>query len=181
MNLLPPQELSLIQRAYHLRLLIVLLVLLLVALGITVVLLLPSYMKASTVKEDLERTKETYELRLERQGGNEARNFLNKTNERIVLIASMGEGYAMTDIISLLEDSQGTGIAFTGFIIQDKQQAETAPNVSVRGVADTRADLIAFIDTLNANERIEKAELPIGDLARSVAIPFTLAVVLKDE
>jgi hypothetical protein len=51
--------------------------------------------------------------------------------------------------------------------------------VSISGMSPSRKELLSFVKRLEAIPAVEKADLPISNLAKDLAIPFNLKIVLK--
>lgn len=51
--------------------------------------------------------------------------------------------------------------------------------ISISGVSPSRKELLSFVKRLEAIPTVEKADLPISNLAKDLSIPFDLKIVLK--
>ncbi len=172
-NVLPKEVKSGLKKEYRLRLLVVFLLVLSVVSFVAMISLLPSYFsvaikerQAKTAGEALSRLKQSKETE------NLILSF-DSVKEKMAFFEEKGADFVISEMVSKILKAKPSSIS-VGSIVYDKRDKKGVFIIS--GVALSRADLISFQDKIERVAPFEKAELPVGVLAKNTNVSFALTV-----
>lgn len=174
-NLLPDNEKKALAAEYHLRLAAVSLAAAIAVVAVTAVLLVPSFLLATfkesglagrAAAESAEETKEYEEL-------SDRVAAANKLAKSLRLAASTTPPVAL---LSVVTGARPAGVEVTGIAYELR---DGAPTLTVKGVAPTRRELVAFSDALRRDPLISSVTVPASNLAKDADIPFSFEAKAK--
>lgn len=172
-NLLPQKTKKSFVIAYYLTYSALLFALLGLMVALGAGLLVPSYFLAREEVISTERYLSALEetVGLKEQTG--SREIVLQLAESVDILSSFEGSRASADILVEIDRSvprrvsiQGIGITHFG---------ARAGEVIVAGVADTRADLLAFSDALKANPLFDSVSVPVNQLAPETDLKFSFS------
>jgi len=175
-NLIPPHARQQVKFEYWIRVVSVWVLLVATALFIVGFLLVPSYV---LIQSQLAASSVQYEEAV--AGGAsyaELEAAVTTANKNAAKLLSGGGSLLFTSILDELELVTDASISLTSIDIK-RTESNTIESMSVRGVADSRIDLVAYRDAIEAHNFFTSAELPIENLAKDKDVPFNITVVLK--
>ena len=174
-NLLPLPEKKEVRSIYRARLSVALLAILAIVLCIAVALSLPSLFLSSLKRDEAQ-------MRLaEVRGaarGSERSAFVadaRRTLREEEILAEDDGGQGVTDLFSLVTSLKTPQIRIMGMYYQ---APDGVAQLTVSGIANDRTSLIAFVDTLRAQELFAGAALPVSSLAKNRDIGFSVSIPL---
>jgi Tfp pilus assembly protein PilN len=171
-NLLPEYERAALRREYYLRLSIVALAFLFFCLIVGIALLVPSYILSSGTRESLE---ERAALLAKSSSSAVSADIDRKRSEieaRLSVLSGRAGGYPPTAFVEGVARARPSGVKIERLSVVGG--AADASFVTVSGIAESREALLSFSRALEKIPLFKKTELPLSDLARSQAIPFTI-------
>jgi len=175
LNLLPQEDKKKLVTDYKLRFSTTTAAFICILLIVAIVGLLPAYLSRRSEMQSLMEQKQQADAQNSEASLQEAGRL---AAENQVLVAFLGkrvdalrQAPATTAIIQGVLDKKTNKVTLTSLEVSGNQ-------VSVRGVAETRANLIAFHEALRQNPLFKNSILPISDLAKSVRVEFSIAITL---
>jgi hypothetical protein len=175
-RIITPESNKRLKREYRLRFLVTLLLSSALAIGLTAVLLMPSYVllesyesgyanaKAGTQQETLQRINQEYATKLQNTHELSQKISVKKSQHAYVLDTIFA--YAGEDIsIDALELSNEGNVM----------------EITVRGGAANRSALLAFDEKVQGNSRFSGFELPIEALTKQSDITFNVTFAYHEE
>lgn len=172
-NILPKTAQDEIRTLYYLRLASTLMFLLAIVFLIEAALLAPSYLlaqnEAAAAKEYTATLQQTLALK-ESTGGAAA---LSVFAEEVSLLKSYYATPAIADVLSALTSKLPKGVSLYEILIVPP--ATTDGKVQIVGSAKTRAELLAFVASLQSNTLFKSVAVPVSDLVGDSNLPFTLS------
>ena len=177
LNLITDTEQKRLKHEYFLRLASMVLVMLFVVISVGAMLLVPSFITLKIEGSALESNLVALEASIAKQGGDDARTFLEETRQRATLIATHADRPSIRDLFLSIIDARASGIQIHSFFF-DEGKGETA-TILLRGNAETRTALVAFRDMLETNDQFESVSLPLRDLASNRDISFAVTIEMK--
>ena len=174
-NLLPPEKKRAFRRGYFLRLATVAVLLIAALVIVHAVLLLPSSIYLSVVREARER--ELAAIAESAASETSATSIrLAKLKEDAVYLTRLGEAPAASAAVQsvLLVPRQGIRITSITFAPSTGNAADGVMTVS--GIASTREALRSYNLALSNAPFVSKAELPISSYAAEADIQFTITL-----
>ncbi len=175
LNLLPQEEKKKLIKEYKMRFYSTLALFACLLFLIAIVGLFPSYISKRAEMQSL------LDQKLEAEEKNSAASLeeadkLGASNKALAeyLVARISSLEALPSAHGLIEKifaKKTSAISVTSIDV-------TATEVTIRGIAATRADLIAFHSSLRAEAEFKTATLPIADIAKSIDAPFAIQVIL---
>lgn len=175
-NLIPPHARKQVKFEYWVRVVSVWVLLIATALLIVGFLLVPSYV---LIQSQLAASERQYQEAV--AGGAsyaELEEEVAIANKNAAKLLSGGSTLLFTSILDELELVTDDTITLTSIDLK-RTESNTVESMSVRGVADSRIDLVAYRDAIEAHNFFTSAELPIENLAKDKDVPFNITVVLK--
>ncbi|MDE2079159.1 MAG: hypothetical protein KGI73_02115 [Patescibacteria group bacterium] len=172
-NLLPPTAKRVLAGTYYARLVAVVLFLLALGIGMSALLLAPSYFlvenEAAAAHQFLLASEQA--VKLGAKGG--ASGVLALTTERVQILKTYAWSPQVARVLSALSAARSAGITLVTVGVQEG--ADGTGTLSVAGTAATRNDLLAFVDALKNTSLFSNVAVPLSDLAAQSKIPFTLS------
>lgn len=176
MNLLPHSEQKHIRREYYMRVAVVGSILLSSVTVMGILMIVPSYILAHNERVILEEQhKEVVEGVKQDTTSQEVIKTMNHQIERADELISKKH---IASIFAEIVHEKPPGAFITG-LYQEKGSAKLY-TVDVRGVADTRATLLSFQESLKNNRAFDSVTIPISNFAKSKNIPFTITLTISD-
>lgn len=170
-NLLPQSQKKEAKREYHLRVLTVAFYLSGTALVAGGLLLAPSYVMVSLRIDAAEGAQQL--LAGAKDDGDTPAAILAAVERDVRILNSLATPLTVEDTVSKALGIRPLGLTTTTIIYEEQGARGT---LSVKGVAKSRNDLVAFVRALEAIPEFSNVELPISNLARNENIPFTLSL-----
>ncbi len=171
-NLLPKSALKIVRREYGVRILVIALLVATFNLFAFALLTLPTDFLIQSLQknissnlEDAMATEKSY-LAL--------RAKVSETNSLIALLSERSD-VRCTDLMSTLDEFSGNDVFISEFAF-GKQDGV----VVLTGVANSRASLSGFRNTLESSDIFSSADLPLSNLAKDSDIPFTMTVTMSN-
>jgi Tfp pilus assembly protein PilN len=175
LNLLPQTEKKKLINVYRVRFSVVIGIAVSVLFLIAIIGLMPSYLTERSktnlfMKEQEEASQKNTEALLQEAEAKTAANTA-LAHYLQVRITTLTSAPVVSSIISRIFDRTEGTIAISAVDIGGKV-------ITVRGVARTRTDLIAFHQRLRQDADFKNATLPISDIAKSINPPFSIVITL---
>lgn len=173
-NLLPLTAKQNVRYEYWTRVVTVWVLLIAAALFIVGTLRIPSYVFIQAELDVLEES--AAEHNQEQQAFLEAKEGLEQADKTAALFLS---GYDMPVFSSVYEKIitlAGPGISVTGVTLGRTEEGFELAEISVTGVAQTRAGLAAFREAVVADEQFVDMNLPISNFAKDSDIAFSVTI-----
>jgi Tfp pilus assembly protein PilN len=172
-NLLPRDERKYVQRERAMRISIVGLIFLLTIVVFANVLLAPSYFLAysreSEVREQIETIERVSALR-EDAG---ASLLLKSTKDQLSFLKSALGVMLPRELIEEVLISKPRRVSVTSILYTTRKDGD---QVTLRGLAESRDDLIRFSANLEDSRLFSDVQLPVSNLAQSTDVSFELNV-----
>lgn len=175
-NLLPSQEQKRIRQMYLLRLAAVIVFVVSMGMLLAAFFLVPPYILATTKIAQLEQQLTVLVEQEAAGGGVDARILLEETKANMRFAEHLRTQPVVTEEVAMIRNVQPAGIAMLSF---DYTEETELLRVVIKGVAATRASLIAFKEALEGLERAQVVDLPLRDLTRGEDIQYTLTIELS--
>lgn len=164
-NLLPKQNKNIIRREYHMRLLAVALIMFSIVIFIASFLLVPSYfvtyLKSTSGKDQINVIENVVALHEK----DDVNKILLETKQKLNIV-SLEKASNLVEVIETVLDEKTGVISVNSFFFSEGV-------VGINGVADSRDDLVLFVDRLEKSTLFINVDLPISDLAASRDIEFS--------
>ncbi len=173
-NLLPPEDKRARLREFHLRFAVVGLSLTSGAVLIANVFMVPWFV-AARAEVSVAQSEVSARGLEETPKTDNARALLGETNKTIALLKTRLDEKPPTYYVKEVLKPRTPAIQISSFAFS-RTLGQSARFV-VAGVAETRSSLLAYRDALKALPTFTEVTLPLGDLAKSVDVSFTLTLV----
>lgn len=164
-NLLPKEKKRVIRREYNLRLISIALIMFSVVVLIGSVLLVPSYfvtyLKSTSGKDQIG----VIEGIVASQEKDDTSKILVETRQKLNMISSEKRSN-LVEVIEIILSEKTSVIKIKSFVSSEGL-------VGVSGIADTRDDLVEFVERLERATLFTNVNLPVSDLAASRNIEFS--------
>jgi hypothetical protein len=160
-------------RQYRLKLVVVYIGLSCVLFATGVVLAIPSYAILSAKKQTAIQDGKTASAKTSNASITDEVKILK---EEIAMAKTASEQVPVAIILDKILSRQGSNILISGMTL--KRGAETG-TVSIEGRAVSRDALVAFSKSLQGEPAFLKVDLPVGSLAKSKDIPWTITITSK--
>lgn len=171
-NLLPWRKQKQIQREYRYRVLVLGGIFVVIALGVSVVILGTYYFILQNEKGNLESIRKTQSTSPEVQENIETIHDLEK---KLAVLSKDDRRHDFTDIFKIVTEKKTAGIHINEFVI--KNNADTSI-LDVKGRAETRDEFVGFLEKLESEELFLSVESPISNLSKSFDIQFSITIEL---
>ncbi len=176
-NLLPRSSKRAVITEYRVRLGASWLFMLAIVFFLTAWMLLPTYIFVSTelhtaegaFQKQSKDTTTTYDSTLKA---------IREANSIGARLAKNNVDVEVTDVIRQVNKELGLNVRFVGFSFT--RQGTGAPQIQLRGIANTRDDLSQFIGRLKTNPFIADATVPFAELAQATNAAFTATIHLRE-
>ncbi|MEK7063655.1 MAG: hypothetical protein AAB955_03125 [Patescibacteria group bacterium] len=171
-NLLTPRAKATLARVYYVRLTTLTLIVIAVAVGISAVLLLPTYFAVQVEVGEAERyvatLTESANQRAKSQSGQTAAIF----NESIKILAAADRTAVVGPVLETILSPVPNNVSVDTLAID--RTTETV-RITIGGIAATRTSLIAYIDGLKAIPHLSGVTAPVADLVAETNNPYTIS------
>jgi len=171
-NLLPLPAKQRIVHEYWIRVISVWLFLVTFALVIVAALMAPTYFLISSQLQvigneyaDAESTEASFA---------ETNATIEEANALAQMLNVTEQDPSFSDLIAELEQVTATGVTLTNITLT-KSGAEL-PNISIVGVADTRASLANLKDAILSSKYFSDAKIPLSNFAKEKDIDFSITI-----
>lgn len=176
LNLLPENKKRLVKKEYHRRLFVVGSVFAILAIGIAIIFLLPSYILTKDRHDQANQDNSVLVQKINDEKSKET-NFSDKQKQMLnVLQTDVSTSTPPTDLIDAVLLSKDSNIDITDL---SYQIVENTKQLLVHGRAVKREDLISFKQKLEQDENWSDVELPISDLGPATNNEFTFNLTIK--
>lgn len=172
-KLLTEEAMKKVTSEYKRRRTVVVLLALILALLISVVGILPSYVLSTIRQFEIEEKSKITNSAKTKGDEQELDAWLAKTNNILASISPDLEMPPPSELIEKVIDEKTSGVSLTSFSWKEDKEK---PVMIVRGLASSRANLILFRDNLNDSGHFSSVELPISDLALDKNIDFQISL-----
>ncbi len=172
-NVLPKEVKEALKKEYRLRFLTVALWGLVATFLVVITGLLPSYFSVTIKEDQARRVQENLSRFKKSEDAKDVTLAFSSVKEKINLLEKKGPNLKAVGLVYKLFESKPKNISI-GSVVYEKRDKNSIFVIS--GMAATRKDVTFFRDSIEKIEPFEKAELPVGILAKSANVPFTLTV-----
>ena len=172
-TLLPQQYKSVIMKRYKKRLAVVSLILLCALVLCGIGFFFPSLILMRSEASRLEGEFNTLQNLIASKNDEELSATLKNLENTTSLLKT--EEVRPSEIILEIVKIRGTNILGEFSL----SLSDTESKILISGISPSRKELLSFVKRLEALPAVEKADLPISNLAKDLSIPFDLTVVLK--
>jgi hypothetical protein len=168
-TLLPPEEKKKLTKEYRQRLGAVYISSLCVTILFAAIFLLPSYMFSKAKADEITIAQKA----LEKSAllAEEGQMLAGLKNARDELSLAILPEPVPSDVIFKVISHQSPGVRLTAF---DYHYDPSLSTLLISGIADTRQDLISFVNLLKNDPAFSSADYPISDLSSSKNINFSI-------
>ena len=175
-NLLPPEARRHVLTEYWLRVVSVWLLLLVVAGGLILVLLFPSYI---LLELQLQARQDTYQqVEVEQESFLSAQKDITRANQQAALLADTADMISYTSVLETIDLVRSPDISINQIVMSRTNGVLT--QITLQGEAVTRDALAMFRNQIELQDLFANAELPLANLARDREVPFNITVTLAD-
>lgn len=177
-NLIPPHARKQVKIEYWIRVVSVWVLLSAIALLVVAVLLVPSY---TLVRSQLSAYEATYQQAAEWDASYkelEVEVAEANTNAKQLLLGS--DSLKFTVVLQEIETLAGASIMVDS-VDMEREETGVLETFEVKGIAATRAALVAYRDAIEQHELFASAALPISNLAKDREVPFSITVTIHTE
>lgn len=175
-TLLPPQERRNLRREYYIRLGVIACCMASTVFVAGLILLLPAYMRARS--EEKQQLLAITELRSDKDNGNDStivEELSSDSSALSILSDSLLRERPSKTIERIVDSRDGVRLNSISYSISGTTTAE----VTIQGIAPTRASLLSFKDRIEHEIPLTHVDLPLSELAKSSSIPFSFKFVYK--
>lgn len=173
-NLVSPTLRRRLSLRYYLRLATVLATSIGVALTITAALMLPTYFIIHAEADQAEGYVTTASAIASERAKGAAQETLATFHESVTLLTEAHRDPAFARIMSLLTEELPRGVFLSDASVVFQEDGNAS--VSLKGTARTRAELIAYTNTLKKVPEFTSVNVPVGDLVADVDGAFTVSL-----
>lgn len=171
-NLLTKEEKKSVRKEYFLRTAVVSLALLFFTAALGATELLPSFFFSSVAKKL--KNDELQRLSTEGAVGEEMSKAIKRMNTVTTFLSGEKNDSALaTEVIRKVLSSRVQGVIISGFTFEKNKDSQV---LAVIGVAEARADLIAFVANLRNSEEFISVDVPAENLAKAENIVFNVRI-----
>lgn len=192
-SLLPQENINKLVSEYRARLAVVIAGIVGAAVLISCILLIPAYVYVYVSGSEIAIESESLKKQTEAAGATQLESELTASNTIVKEFAIFEHQILRSEIIKKLGSRIVEGISITSFTITPEvavgATSANAPaggttdangrtdvfTVQIVGIAATRDSLVSFTENLNNDSMYSAVGLPISNLAKSSAIPFSLS------
>lgn len=172
-NVLPLEVKEKLRREYRKRLITVSLFGAATVLVIGAVSLLPALITLAGKEQALVVREGALNKLKKAQSGDTTLKALSDTKEKIQALGEVDIRYKPSDLIRRVLEQKTSGISILNVLYGAQGDGHV---LTVTGSASTRADLVSFREALQKTEPFQRVDVPIGELAKSTNISFTLTL-----
>jgi len=182
-NLLSLDEKQKVHELYVARLSISSLVFLLLAIGVGIIFLLPSFFLILVEERGATERVVIAREAISRSEGSNAIEIVRSVNKKLSTLISGAEKHlALSPFFDTILSKKTKDLKITGFFYRKNIEDEVEEaSVIVRGRAPNRDSLLAFVERLREEPLFIDVYLPITDLVESKDIPFSITVIFAEQ
>lgn len=169
-NLLDQGRKKALMIEYGARLVVVLSILLSGAVGIGIVLLIPTYVLLSDTTERVAHGGDENVANVESKN---ARATLNAVASVQTLLDGVYGEEKVTEVVGEAFAILPSGVRVSGFAYD-----RTKKHLQIEGVAKDRTTIVEYVDKLEEAPRFENVTLPIANLTKHTDIPFDIGLAI---
>ncbi len=173
-NLIPPEAARIVKIEYRTRVATVWLYLVSAAVVVVMLLLVPVYVLIES------QTRAYAGAYVEAEGQSDQFSSIGATitesNTFAGALLAHERSVPISGYVSAVDGAVGAGIELSRFDFQDEESP-----ITIGGTADSRRELAAFKEALEATGHFTRVELPIASLASERDIDFTMQLERKPE
>ncbi len=174
-NLLPETEKQFVKSEYSRRRLIIVLFFVFETAVVAALFLVPAFFIARYHLQGLKQTAQILQSNIAIANKQSLSETISLVNKKIATI-EQEPSQKFTEIVDGIAAAKSDGIRITSFSLQ--QNASTA-NMTVKGNAKTRENLLDFSNKLKGNSAYKNVHLPISNFAKDSDIDFTLVITIN--
>lgn len=176
-NLLPKREQTLLKKEYSLRRIIVLLFLFSAVLGISFVLLFPSYILSRVNKTEAAIRLQAAQRTMQTKSGDDISASVRDAKDKARALQISQKMHSVYDLVRLFE-KKSEEIKINEMYYNRSE--EGVVTLAIKGKAGTRESLTAFRRQLEAQPEFLSINLPISNFAKDRNIEFSVDIVVKN-
>lgn len=176
-NLLPKPEKDAVRREYRVRLATVILWFLSAALVIGSLLLLPSWFLSAQKEAAAESRFDALERSVGRRESADLEGDLLALATQVQSLSREAPPGLFYELIGAVVSRRPKGVSLESIAVTDR--GEGKHTVTVAGVAADRDALVSFSRALGEIPLLERAKLPLSNLAKESGIPFSLSAAVS--
>lgn len=170
-NVLPRQVQRQVKRGYYVRLGTVFFSMLAGVFLVGVVSLIPSYIASSAQADSFERYRDALRGTVGFQEQSSAETEMRSLEERVRIARDYGQVPFSANLFEALLRASSSDLAV--FSISFVRNG-SAVRADLSGVADTRDDLLAFVEALRSEPSLSSVTLPVAQLVQESQPPFSI-------
>ena len=174
-NLLSTAERQVLRTERFKRLGICALIGILITFAIGSVLLVPSYLSATSREKTTQERLDALTKLIELKQGDSSDTAIRDTQDRLEILASALEAQTPSELLLETTGNTPAGVTIWQY---SYSTSDTTITISISGRAANRAALLSFGEALRASGLFVSVDIPISTLARSEDIAFTLSLDL---
>lgn len=140
-------------------------------------LLIPSYLLSTTQADSYERYRDALSGSIGLKEREKTEIVVLSLAERLRILSVYSERGRVVDALASVLARQPEEIAITGIAAG---RADGGFTISLQGVAETRSDLLAFVDTLRENTALVNVTLPVSQLVVEQEVPFSISAEFRN-
>ena len=171
-NLITPKYRSHLLWSYYLRLTTVLCITLGAVLSIVAIFLLPTYLIVHAEAAQAEEYVKTANAMAEQRAKGQSQEVLATFHESVSLLNRAARPPAFAHVLEVVTTDLPRGVSLTS--IKTEFGVDGAVRVTLQGTARTRAELIAYSNTLKKHPELTQVLVPVSDLVADVDSTFTV-------
>jgi hypothetical protein len=170
---LPKPYKSEVLREHRMRVVIVCLGLVIVAMFSGAVLTLPTFVATRSEVRSMEQDKVRIQADAGSEKGAQVTAEVRSVKARLAILSAKAVRKPVVSVLEKVLAQPRPGVSIIG--ISMRREADKG-FIVLRGVADTRADLVAFSNGLQGEPSFSKVDLPVSSLAKGTDIAFTIRI-----
>lgn len=175
LNLLLREDRHWLRKEYFLRLSIILILNAIILAVIWGIVLIPPYAQIFVEKQIIESQVEDIKNSDVTKERNELNNLSSDIESKMKYLSQTS--IEPTFIIAAALESQPVGVGLSEILIQISDiEGKVVAHVEMRGVADSRNNLVSFQKSLLAKELFNKVDVPFSNFAKDIEVPFTISI-----
>jgi Tfp pilus assembly protein PilN len=176
-NILPQKIRNDLRVRYYARLFTTLFILSAAAFAVGGGLLIPSYLLAREQADASGRYLTALEERLALEGSAKSGQTLSMLEESVALLKEFGKGPVVSTSLAAIAVALPDGVVLRTMRVTLASKGDGS--IIVSGIAETRADLVAYVSTLKESVNFKNVAVPVSDLAADTDLEFTLSFALN--
>jgi hypothetical protein len=177
-TLLPEKQIKGLEKEYHIRLIILGIFFLSGAVWIGIISLFPSYIFSVVQEKNAENQVLSLQKNSKLPAIADTTKEISDANSAIARVRDGQDAITFSVIVEDIASRRTQGISITNIEIAHAR-TDSVPNqtnIAITGHANTRDQLVAFRQSLEADTALTNINLPISDLAYSKDINFSMSL-----